>query len=120
MVGMPVLVTAAGDAQPPGTWLCQCGNTNYPTRTTCNRKVCSLPKNMGFVREIGAGSMGGMMGGMGGMNSMADMGGMGGHMGSTGNMMTHFVLPAAPGGGPRGGQGKEAYPKKGKTADQTG
>merc|ERR1719321_1695276 len=49
---------------PPGSWLCQCGNTNFPTRSTCNRRNCSLPKNVGFVKEL-RGMGGGMSGGMG-------------------------------------------------------
>lgn len=37
---------------PAGSWLCFCGNVNYPTRTNCNRKTCLAPK--GTTRE-GAG-----------------------------------------------------------------
>ena len=30
---------------PPGSWLCpSCGNVNYPSRTTCNRRNCGLPR----------------------------------------------------------------------------
>lgn len=32
---------------PDGSWACaSCGNVNFPLRTTCNRKVCGMPREM--------------------------------------------------------------------------
>merc|ERR1711957_725889 len=32
--------------QPDGTWTCvHCGNTNWPLRTTCNKKKCGMPRD---------------------------------------------------------------------------
>lgn len=29
---------------PEGSWHCQCGNINWPQRTTCNKKSCNQPR----------------------------------------------------------------------------
>lgn len=71
MGGMQPMQGAQNSDSPPGSWLCQCGNINYPTRTTCNRGVCGLPRHVGMVKEIG-GYGGGM--GMGGTSGKGGMG----------------------------------------------
>eukprot|EP00747_Dinoflagellata_sp_TGD_P084590 gnl/TRDRNA2_/TRDRNA2_162569_c1_seq1.p1 gnl/TRDRNA2_/TRDRNA2_162569_c1~~gnl/TRDRNA2_/TRDRNA2_162569_c1_seq1.p1 ORF type:complete len:147 (-),score=25.87 gnl/TRDRNA2_/TRDRNA2_162569_c1_seq1:108-548(-) len=37
----------------PGSWQCVCGNVNWPSRKTCNRRKCSLPQEQGAVSIVG-------------------------------------------------------------------
>eukprot|EP00451_Oxyrrhis_marina_P001281 CAMPEP_0204258894 /NCGR_PEP_ID=MMETSP0468-20130131/5223_1 /ASSEMBLY_ACC=CAM_ASM_000383 /TAXON_ID=2969 /ORGANISM="Oxyrrhis marina" /LENGTH=236 /DNA_ID=CAMNT_0051233099 /DNA_START=24 /DNA_END=734 /DNA_ORIENTATION=+ len=35
---------AAPRKAPLGSWKCECGNVNFPSRTSCNRNTCSKPR----------------------------------------------------------------------------
>eukprot|EP00747_Dinoflagellata_sp_TGD_P099026 gnl/TRDRNA2_/TRDRNA2_167617_c1_seq1.p1 gnl/TRDRNA2_/TRDRNA2_167617_c1~~gnl/TRDRNA2_/TRDRNA2_167617_c1_seq1.p1 ORF type:complete len:175 (-),score=33.22 gnl/TRDRNA2_/TRDRNA2_167617_c1_seq1:61-534(-) len=77
---MPAAAGAGGAVQ-PGSWLCLCGNVNFPLRTVCNSKKCGLPKEMGNQGPA-PGSTGVVM--MGGMNTIGGVGMMQKKMGAGG------------------------------------
>eukprot|EP00747_Dinoflagellata_sp_TGD_P223318 gnl/TRDRNA2_/TRDRNA2_94911_c0_seq1.p1 gnl/TRDRNA2_/TRDRNA2_94911_c0~~gnl/TRDRNA2_/TRDRNA2_94911_c0_seq1.p1 ORF type:complete len:270 (+),score=29.76 gnl/TRDRNA2_/TRDRNA2_94911_c0_seq1:31-810(+) len=93
------VVTHVNRANEPGSWVCVCGNVNFPGRTVCNSRKCGLPQSMGDQAIVAA------AGGYSTVGGVPTMPGVPAVMGADPNagMMVNTVM-MAPGVGGMPGQ----------------
>lgn len=53
----PSFAPRSGPEAEPGSWVCRCGNENYPSRASCNMKKCGLSREQGEVGKRPVGRM---------------------------------------------------------------